>query len=337
MAKNFIIVPIFISHQGCPYRCVYCDQNKISGSQKQLDQHVISQTIKTYLQQNSEALMSPVREVAFYGGTFTGLPLERQKFLLGLIQPYFEKGLINSIRLSTHPQMIASENLKFLKKFNVRTIELGVQSTDKEVLELSGRENSVDNLSEKIELIKNYNFQLGIQLMAGLPGDTRVKFQASVNDVIELKPNFVRLYPALVIRNTKLHELYLNGDYTPWSLEKMIESLKDAVSKFRSNSIRVIRIGLHPEPSLFRDLVAGPFDPGIRDKVESQICLDQMVKKIKNVSLNYKKFYFKVPLNKTSDFIGYRRENIHKLKILFPNSDIKIQGDKVCQQLELIN
>ncbi len=337
MAKKRLIVPIFISHQGCPYRCVYCDQDKISGSQKQLDQRDIDQTLDTYLQYNSEKLLPPYREIAFYGGTFTGLPEKRQKFLLGLIQPYIDKGLIHSVRLSTHPQMVDPERLSLLKNFGVETIELGVQSTDKRVLELSGRDDSVNNLLEKVNLIKKYGFQLGIQLMAGLPGDTKEKFQTSVNDVINLKPNFVRLYPALVIRKTKLHDLYLSGKYIPWSIEKMIESLKIAVLKFRSNNIRVIRIGLHPEPSLFKDLVAGPFDPGIRDKIESQICLDQMLEKIKNVSLKYKKIYFKVPSKKISDFVGYRKENINKLRNYFPLSDIKIQADNVCQQLELIN
>ena len=138
--------------------------------------------------------------------------------LLEQVQPWVQKGLVNAIRLSTHPLFIDPDRLALLKKFNVKTIELGIQSTDAQVLELSGRPCSWETMESAAALIKSNGFRLGLQLMPGLPGDTNQTFQKSVDDTVNWNPNFVRLYPTLVIRNTQLFQMYREGKFIPWSL-----------------------------------------------------------------------------------------------------------------------
>ena len=336
MARKQLIVPIFIPHEGCPYRCVFCNQTEISGQNKKADRDKVLKPLKTYLKSRPLEDLPEYREAAFYGGTFTGLPIERQKLFLSLLQPWLQEGLIHAIRVSTHALFIDSEKLDLLKNYGVKTVELGVQSTDPEVLKLAGRETSVELISKKANLIREDNFHLGLQLMPGLPGDTVQKFIKSVDDVIDMRPSFVRLYPALVIRNTALHDMYNKGNYRPWGLEQTLEALAIAVKKFSKAKIPVIRIGLHPEPSLIDGYVDGPIHPSMRYLVDCQISLERMVGILNNLEKLPEKVLFKVPSRQVSIYTGYKRENISKIKDLFSLEEVTIQrGNDNCE-LELV-
>ena len=210
-----MIVPIFIPHQGCPYRCVFCNQNEISGAEREEDQARLNSAFNTYLKSQPLENLPPIREAAFYGGTFTALPVQRQEFLLSSVQVWVEQGYIQSLRLSTHPGAVNRPVLALLDQYSVETIELGVQSTDPEVLRRSGRGDTPESLERSVHLIRSKGYQLGLQLMLGLPGDSEEIFQQSVGDTLRFKPDFVRIYPALVVRGTALHEMYNRGDYTP--------------------------------------------------------------------------------------------------------------------------
>jgi len=317
MARQRLIVPIFIPHQGCPYICVFCNQTEITGANRDADKERVEKALQTFLGSRPHAERPPYREAAFYGGTFTGLPLWRQRFLLSLVQPWVDRGEIHSIRLSTHSLFVDEARLDLLKEFPVDTVELGIQSTDANVLKLSGRDGGMESVPRAVDLLRTYGFKLGLQLMVGLPGDTEDTFQKSVDDTLRLKPDFVRIYPALVIRNTALHDLYQEGNYVPWSLERTLESLKVAVLKFEREGIAVIRIGLHPEPSLLDNLVEGPFHPSIRHLVNSRICRDELVNLLKNHNDFCDEVVFRVPSHKIPDYIGHRKENVQFLKEKF--------------------
>ncbi|MGV7221324.1 MAG: elongator complex protein 3 [Nitrospinales bacterium] len=336
MAKKQLIVPIFIPHQGCPYRCVFCNQTEISGQDKREDRDKVLKPLQSYIKSLPLEELPEYREAAFYGGTFTGLPIERQKYLLSLLQPWLQDGMIHAIRVSTHSLFIDLERLELLKVNGVKTVELGVQSTDAEVLKLSGRETSTDLLSNSARMIRENGFKLGLQLMPGLPGDSVTKFIKSVDDVLEMRPDFVRLYPALVIRNTALHDMYNNGDYRPWDLEKTLEALAIAVKKFSRAGVPVIRIGLHPEPSLLEGYVDGPIHPSIRYLVDCKISLEKMIEILNKHENLPNKVLFKVPSKKISTYTGHKKENIIRLKDQFSLDEVSFQSGIDDCELELV-
>ncbi len=333
--KTHMIVPVFIPHLGCPYRCVFCNQTDITGHQR-ADEKTLADTLTTYLGDKPLDQLPPNREVAFYGGSFTGLPAERQENLLKQVQPWMEKGSVNAIRLSTHPLFIDAERLALLKKYGVSTIELGIQSTDADVLELSGRPCSREVMESAVDLIRENGFKLGLQLMAGLPGDTEQTFAKSVDDVLAFKPDFARLYPTLVIRHTELFKMYEEGKFTPWSLPRTVDNLTIAVKKFRAKNIPVIRLGLHPDPSLLENYVDGPYHPALRYLVDCRIGLEEMIENIRGRKILNGQINFKVPSKLISVYIGHKRENIQMLKTLFGLDKINLEPEKNCERLQLI-
>jgi len=334
--NKLLIAPIFIPHEGCPYRCVFCNQVDITGYSFQADEKKVLDILKIYLEPTFNSNQYARREVAFYGGSFTGLPCERQKFLLSLIQPLIQNGRVDAIRVSTHPLFVEQKKLKCLKNYNVETIELGVQSTSQKVLEDSGRPCPMKDLLRAVSLIAKYKFKLGLQLMMGLPGDNEKRFATSVADVIRMKPNFVRLYPALVLRHTALYAMYQKGLYTPWSMERTLDALKGAVKSFKSNGIPVIRVGLQPDSSLKNNLVDGPFHPSLRYLVDCRIGLDLMVGKILSLNPVPNRIMFRVPKNLVSIYTGNRRENLLLLKKKFGLDEVRLSGEDACRELELV-
>jgi histone acetyltransferase (RNA polymerase elongator complex component) len=312
-----MIVPIFIPHQGCPYRCVFCNQNEISGAEKEDDQARLESVFNTYLQSRPLEDLPPIREAAFYGGTFTALPVQRQKFLLSSVQVWVDRGYIHSLRLSTHPGAVDARALALLDKYSVKTIELGVQSTNPEVLSRSGRGDTPESLERSVHLIRSRGYRLGLQLMLGLPGDSEEIFQQSVSDTLQFKPDFVRIYPALVVRGTALYDMYKKGEYVPWSLDRTVNALKIAVKRFEDVGIPIIRLGLHPEPSLLANIIDGPHHPALRSLVESRICFDTLSDLLTRVAVLPERVTFKVPMQKISNYTGHRKQNILKLKEKF--------------------
>lgn len=331
-----LIAPIFIPHEGCPYRCVFCDQKEITGTHRHADRERVEKTLHTYLRSQPKDKLPAIREAAFYGGSFTGLPLERQEYLLSLVQPWIDSGEIHAIRVSTHPLFVDRERMSLLKKYRVKTVELGIQSSDPEVLKLSGRECSLNELHGAVGLIRSKDFRLGLQLMPGLPGDTESTFQKSVDDIIDLRPDLVRLYPAIVIKHTPLHEMFLQNKFIPWGMEQTIEALKTAVIKFNRHGIPVARMGLHPDPSFLQSMVAGPHHPAMRYLVDSRICLEQMISGIRAMKSLPERVVFKVPPRRVSTYTGNKRENIHKIKDLFKLEEVRVQAEEGLEAMKLV-
>ena len=334
--KKHMIVPIFVSHEGCPYRCSFCNQTKITGTNTKADKIMLNETLRTHLEGLNPNQLPEIREVAFFGGSFTGIPSERQKYLLSSVQPWILSGQIQSIRVSTHALFIDEARLAMLSQYNVETVELGIQSTDDDVLKLVGRECPFDVILSAVHKIRKMGFRLGLQLMPGLPGDNEKKFRKSVKDVINLRPDFVRIYPTLVVKNTGLFDMYRQGTYTPWNLERMIEAVKEAVVQFKKNGIPVIRVGLHPDQSLLENYVDGPFHPSFRYLVDSRIARDQMINMIRTLEQIPSSVSFRVPSKKLSNFVGHKKENLSIIKSIFGLESISIQQGGIAEHLELV-
>lgn len=268
-----LIVPIFIPHQGCPHHCVFCEQEKITS---QSSRPLVVRHVQEILDQAISAPgFDPSRRpaVAFYGGTFTGLPLSRMKELLGAVSPYLKKRLFCSIRVSTRPDALDDDRLNLMKDAGVDTVELGIQSMDNHVLKLSNRGHTKEDSVRAVHHLKKHGFEVGIQLMPGLPGDSPECFRSTVSQVISLRPDLVRLYPAVVIRGTELSRMYREGMYKPMALEEAVEICIESCIRFESERIRVIRIGLMSSPSLTKkdQIIAGPWHPSFGHLVRSGV------------------------------------------------------------------
>ena len=172
--------------------------------------------------------------------------------------------------------------------------------------------------------------------MLGLPGDNEKRFKTSIANVISMKPNFIRLYPALVFRHTQLYSMYQKGLYAPWSLKRTLDALKTAVQSFENAGIAVARVGLQPDDSLKDNLVAGPFHPSLRYLVDCQIGLDLMREKILSLSKIPKKITCIGPRNLISIYVGNRRENLRLLRDQFSLDEVVLKGEDKCRELELV-
>ncbi|MBS4539767.1 radical SAM protein [Clostridium sp. D2Q-11] len=329
MAKKHYIIPVFIPHQGCPHDCVFCNQRKITGLDTDMTEKEVVDIIENNLSTMKE---SSIKEIAFFGGSFTGLDINIQKSFLSIAKKYKDLGKIDKIRLSTRPDYINKELIEILKDYNVDIIELGVQSMDEEVLIRSNRGHSIQDVYKAVELIKDQDFILGLQMMVGLVGDTRLKSMYTAKEFIELKPDFVRIYPTLVVKETYLETLYKNGLYNPLTLDQTINYVKDILMLFEYNNITVIRIGLQPTDNISfdKDIVTGPFHPAIRQIIESKIygdILDMFFSKT-----NFKSDSLNITLNnkEISNFVGYKGENLEKLKLHFR---IKVNGNNLTEDI----
>ena len=267
--KHFT-VPVFIPGAACPFQCIFCDQKKISGASGIPSQNDVNEIIRRHLQ--TIPFENVFVEVGFFGGTFTGLRPEQQQRFFDVVYPYIRNGRIKSIRVSTRPDFITPEILSLLRKNFVGTIELGAQSMDDEVLLLSSRGHDSADTESASRLIIEAGFSLGLQMMIGLPGDTAEKAVETARGIVALKAMETRIYPVLVIRGTKLEEMYLSGQYQPLALDEAVHRTKDVVKVFESSAVKILRIGLHPSEELVNRtaLVAGPFHPSFRELVMTE-------------------------------------------------------------------
>lgn len=263
-------IPIFIVHYGCPHICVFCNQKKITGVETNITPKDIDEIIKEYLKTLPE---DSYKEVAFFGGSFTGIPIKLQKQYLEVVQPYIKSKKINGIRMSTRPDYINRKILELLAEYNVTTIELGVQSFDNEVLEKSERGYKNEVIYQASNLIKEYKFNLGIQIMPGLPGSNTKKDFQSIKEILKIHPNEVRIYPTLIINETELENMYIRKEYNPLELETAVEMVVPMVALLELNDIKIIRTGLQPSDDLREDgvIIGGPFHPAFRELVETEI------------------------------------------------------------------
>lgn len=330
MKKEYII-PIFVPHLGCPHTCVFCNQNKISGEQRRVNADDVRKTIDFYLDSFKEKDANV--EVAFFGGSFTAIDVELQKELLEAANEYIKKGLVSSIRISTRPDCINKEILKMLKKYKVKTIELGVQSSNDYILRKAERGHTFEDVKKASKLINWYGFTLGHQMMIGLPESTALDEINTAKALIKLKPKIVRIYPVLVIKGTKLEKMMENGEYEPLTVVQAVERARDVASLFNRKKIKIIRIGLQNTDEISApgdknsQVVAGPFHPAFRQLVEASMWYDVIVAKIKKFNIKVKEVEIIANSYDINNIIGHKKENIYKLKEIY-DVDVMIKIDE---------
>ena len=333
MKKQYII-PIFVPHLGCPNDCVFCNQKSISGQTKQVTKEDVKKIIEDHLKYVKE---NSIVEVAFFGGSFTAIEEEKQVELLSTAYEYVKEKKVQSIRISTRPDYINKEILKRLKKYKVKTIELGVQSSNNEVLKASKRNHTFEDVVKASKLIRRKGFILGHQMMVGMPESTVKDEIETAEDLIRLKPKMVRIYPVLVIKGTELARQYSKGEYNALTIEQAVERCKDIYYLFSRNNIDVIRIGLQPSGEIMdptkdgSSVLAGPFHPAFRQLVESGMWYDSIEERIKEFNSKIKKIEIRVNSEDVNNVIGNKKENIIKLKEKYELDTIIKADDTIAQ------
>lgn len=316
-------IPIFVPHRGCPFDCVFCNQKRITGVGTDVTADDVVKIIEEYLETLPENGASI--EAAFFGGSFTGIPIEEQSILMDAVQPYIKSGRIHGIRLSTRPDYINCEILDNLYNHGVTTIELGVQSMDDSVLKAANRGHNAQQVRDAVKLIRKYPFVLGLQMMTGLPGDTPEKSIYTAQEIIKLDPDIVRIYPTLTIKDTFMEKMYNENKYKPQTLDEAVELAKTIMLMFEENGITVIRIGLQSTDEICENgsVVAGPVHSSFGELVESAVYLDIMRREVPD---NVKATVY-VNSREISKAVGNHRKNIIAIQ-REKNSIVKIAADK---------
>ncbi len=324
------IIPFFISHQGCPHQCVFCNQHVIAGPQEWVSAAKVREEIEHCLTWPRDE-KRPV-QVAFYGGSFTGLPTERQEELLGAVQPFLVRGLVDSIRLSTRPDYIDEDTVNFLKERGVALVELGIQSFDPEVLGRCRRGHSPEQVEDAFRFLQKAGLPAGGQLMVGLPGESPGQLLSGARRLAALRPRVVRIYPALVLKGSPLAEQYERGEYNPLPLSRAVLYCARMKEIFAAHHIPVIRMGLQPSASLEQDLVAGPYHPAFGELVLSRLYFEMVRKYLRNLKKEKSRCMVVLFLARKdqSIFIGQKKCSIKSLHAmgLLEGVEIQYQTDR---------
>ena len=315
-------VAFFVPMVGCPHRCSFCDQNSITGESGVPTPEEVDKTLKKAARELHG--FSEKAEIAFFGGSFTMIPRELMESLLSVAKKWIDRKAFSGIRISTRPDAIDEEVLAVLKEYGVTSIELGAQSCDNEVLLKNRRGHTFGDTQRASELIKNAGFSLGLQMMTGMPGSTKELDMLTAARFAALKPETMRIYPTLVLKNTLLAKWFAEGEFVPQTVEEAAAECAELLDVFELYNIKVIRLGLHAEESLEENLVAGPYHPAFREICESL----RFRKKIAPMLTRLPKgsYVLKVAPSEVSKCSGQHKANIeHWLSLGYA---VKITPDK---------
>ena len=336
MTKHYNI-PVFLPELACPYRCVYCNQFSITG----LNDIVKVEDVKHIIDSHLASFKEEQRfvEVAFFGGNFTGLPLQMQNDYLEVVQPYLDKGLINGIRCSTRPDYITQQRVKEIKKLGMLNIELGAQSTDNEILKHCKRGHTFEDIVEASQIILSEGITLGLQMMIGLPSSSEATDLQTAQDIVRLGAKETRIYPCIVVKDTELEIMHNSGEYQALTIEDAVRRSAKLYTYFSEYDVKVLRIGLHTSDELDSTAyVAGPYHKNFAEMVFSHIWKEKLI----NIKTESKNIIINVPESQINHAIGWKGENKKLLLERFENVEFKIKvnrqqttDNRLCPQNDL--
>lgn len=303
---------IFVPHLGCPHQCSFCDQKAISGTQNLPTPEAVTALLADAKEKRNTA--SPPIEIAFFGGSFTAIDPGYRRSLLAAAYPFLGKNGFTGIRISTRPDAIYGEILSELKAYGVTVIELGAQSMSPQVLALSRRGHTPQDVVTASQMIREAGFSLGLQMMTGLPGDTAQQAEQTAYALAELYPDTMRIYPALTLKGTRLEKLYQLGNYHPPTLEETICLNARLLRLFHHRDIRVIRLGLHDSSELRAGLVAGPWHPALGELAEGQALADIVWEQLQQRSILPGPIEIQVAAGNQSKLTGHGRRSLRFLE-----------------------
>lgn len=266
-------ISIFIPHLGCPHKCSFCNQNVITGNEKQPTPQDVKNAVDTALKRKGYEY-----EIAFFGGSFTAIDRQYMISLLEAAGECVKNGSVKGIRISTRPDAIDEEVLEILKSYGVTSIELGAQSMDDEVLKANLRGHTSADVENASRLIKEYGFELGLQMMTGLYLDTDEKAIQTAQRIIDLAPATVRIYPTAVLKGTYLARLLEDKVYKAQTVDDAANLCTTLVPMFENAGIKIIRLGLHSSEELKKNIVAGAFHDSFGEIVKSRFMLNRILK-----------------------------------------------------------
>ncbi len=299
---------VFVPHIGCPHRCSFCDQRAITGCQSAPG----PQEVRAVALRAAETLPPGVpAEFAFFGGSFTAIDRETMCSLLGAVQPFLRSGVFTGIRCSTRPDCVDAEILSLLKGYGVKAVELGAQSMDDTVLLRNGRGHTAADVERASPLIREAGLSLGLQMMAGLPGDTAEGARETARRLAALRPDTVRIYPTVVLPGTAIARWYAQGSYRPMELGEAVELCANLLGFFEGRGVRVIRLGLHSSPELERSRIAGPYHPAFRELCQSRLFLRRIESALGGREGEYRLL---VSPRDLSAVLGQKRANVEALR-----------------------
>jgi histone acetyltransferase (RNA polymerase elongator complex component) len=295
------IYPFFIPHAGCPHRCLFCDQNRVTGTGGAPSPWCVGSELDRMLPEQGDG------EVAFFGGTFTLLAADVQRAYLEQVVPYIRAGRVSGTRVSTRPDALTGAGMAMLKEFGVTTVELGCQSFCPEVLRRARRGHGPEAAAGAVPMLREQGMRVGLQLMPGLPGSDRKEALSSLSRALELAPDFLRIYPAVVLRGTGLEKAWRGGSYFPWCLEEAVECCADLLALCRREKMPVIRLGLQGSVELEQSgaLVAGPYHPAFGQLVRSRLWRRAVEGAFRDLGPGE----IRVHPADLGDVLGHRREN----------------------------
>ena len=313
------IVPVFVPHEGCPCRCVFCNQNTIAGQSERMTPDRARTILLDGLARLPEGSCP---QAAFYGGSFTAVEEGLQEGLLAVTDELIRQGRLSSVRISTRPDAISEEILMRLKRHQVTTVELGAQSMSDEVLRLSGRGHTAQDTVRAAKLVRQAGLELIIQTMAGLPGDTRERAKETAKRVAELEPDGVRLYPVVVLPDTALYTLWSCGQYHALEPDEAAEWCADMLEEWLPRGIRILRIGLNPTEELQSQAAAGAYHPAMGELAYNALWYRRLRRRLEAGADGT----LAVPSRELSRAIGQKRRNLLRLREEFPGKEITIVG-----------
>jgi histone acetyltransferase (RNA polymerase elongator complex component) len=304
-------IPIFVPHGGCRERCSFCNQRAASGQAAAPTPADVRDILEKAMGSLGEKARSA--QIAFFGGSFTALPEEERRPLLAVAKSYVDAGAFAGIRVSTRPDCVEESILDELLAAGVVAVELGAQSMDDAVLAANHRGHTAAQVTDAAARIKRRGLELGLHMMTGLYRATPASDKATALALADLKPDTMRIHPTLVLRDTMLARLYEAGHYAPESLDSAVESCVELLAIFLERDIPVIRLGLHDEPSLAENLIAGPYHPAFRELVEGNILLRKALAAIKAAGISPGNLILQVHPRCLSVMAGQNRRNLAAL------------------------